>query len=70
MLGLGIESNSDNSICIEIFEIPEDMRSARTQLKKLFKICLASAIQFVDFSLNNKFLLISSSENIIIRDLA
>ncbi len=70
MLALGIESNSDRSISIEIYEVPEDIRSARTQLKKLFKISLNSPIQFIDFSLNNKFLLICLVDNIIIRDLS
>ncbi len=70
MLAVAVESNSDKSICIEVNEIPEDIKSARTQLKRLFVIALKSPIQFIDFSLNNKFLLICSVENIIIRDLA
>lgn len=70
MLALAIESNSDKSIFIEIYEIPEDIKSARTQLKRLFVISLKSAIQFIDFSLNNKYLLICSVDAVIIRDLA
>jgi hypothetical protein len=70
MLALGIESNSDQSIYIEIYEIPEDLKTMKSQLKKLFKISLTDKIEFVDFSLNNKFLLIALKEMVIIRDLA
>ena len=70
MMALGIESNGEKSIYIEIYEIPEDIKSARIQLKRLFIISLKSPINFIDFSLNNKFLLITSLENTIIRDLA